>query len=112
LNAIRAFALGQPLLPEIAPLTGPMYQLFVFFMITDPRTIVRGRKKQMIVVVLVAAVEALIRLASDQNWPLPTAFNVAPAFLALAIVGPIAKFLELRRAPTQQQQLQQQPQRP
>jgi len=106
LNAIRAFALGQPLLPEIAPLTGPMYQLFVFFMITDPRTVVRGRKNQIIVVVLVAAVEALIRLGSDQNWPLPTAFNVAPAFLALAIVGPIAKFMELRRAPTQQRQQQ------
>jgi len=106
LNAIRALALGQPLLPEIAPLTGPMYQLFVFFMITDPRTIVRGRKNQIIVVVLVAAVEALIRLGSDQNWPLPTAFNVAPAFIALAIVGPIAKFMELRRAPTQQQQRQ------
>lgn len=97
LNAIRALALGQPLLPEIAPLTGPMYQLFVFFMITDPRTIVRGRKNQIIVVVVVAAVEALIRLGSDQNWPLPTAFNVAPAFIALAIVGPIAKWLDLRK---------------
>jgi hypothetical protein len=36
---------------------------------------------------------------SDQGWALPTAFNVGPAFLALAIVGPIAKFVDLRRAP-------------
>ena len=39
LNGARALALGQPLLPEIAPITGPMYQLFIFFMITDPRTV-------------------------------------------------------------------------
>jgi len=42
----------------------------------------------------------LIRFASDKGWPLPTAFNVAPAFLALAIVGPIAKWTDLRRAST------------
>lgn len=98
LNSARALLLGQPLIPELAPLSGPMYQLFVFFMITDPRTIVRGRRKQMVVVVLVAAVEALIRVGADHNVPLPTAFYVAPAFLALAIVGPVAKFVELRRA--------------
>src|SRR6476620_9384585 len=49
LTGVRAAALGQPLLPEIAPITGPMYQLFLFFMITDPRTIVRGKKKQILV---------------------------------------------------------------
>ncbi len=31
---------GIPLLSEIAPITGPMYQLFIFFMITDPKTTV------------------------------------------------------------------------
>ena len=97
LNSLRAVALGQPLLPEIAPITGPMYQLFVFFMITDPRTIVRGRARQIAVAVLIAVTEMLIRLASDNAWPLPTAFNVAPAFFALAMVGPIAKWLDLRR---------------
>jgi Na+-transporting NADH:ubiquinone oxidoreductase subunit NqrB len=97
LNSVRAAALGQPVLPEIAPITGPMYQLFVFFMITDPRTIVRGRRQQILVVVLVALMETLIRFASDEAWSLPTAFNVAPAFLALATVGPVAKWIDLRR---------------
>jgi Na+-transporting NADH:ubiquinone oxidoreductase subunit NqrB len=96
LNSLRSVLLGQPVLPEIAPITGPMYQLFVFFMITDPRTVVRGRHRQVVVAVLIAIVETLIRFASDQTWPLPTAFNVAPAFLALAMVGPIAKALDLR----------------
>jgi Na+-translocating ferredoxin:NAD+ oxidoreductase RnfD subunit len=102
LNAARALALGQPVLPEIAPITGPMYQLFIFFMITDPRTVVRGRRKQIMVAVLIAVMETLIRFASDKGWPLPTAFNVAPAFLALFLVGPVAKWIDLHRtvAPT------------
>src|SRR5689334_24564777 len=32
LGAVRAVASGQPIIPELAPITGPMYQLFVFFM--------------------------------------------------------------------------------
>jgi Na+-translocating ferredoxin:NAD+ oxidoreductase RnfD subunit len=98
LNSVRATLLHQPVLPEIAPITGPMYQLFVFFMITDPRTIVRERRWQIVVAVLVAVAETTIRFASDQSWPLPTAFNVGPAFLALAIVGPIAKAIDLARS--------------
>jgi Na+-translocating ferredoxin:NAD+ oxidoreductase RnfD subunit len=97
LNSVRAAALGQPVLPEIAPISGPMYQLFIFFMITDPRTIVRGRWRQVVVAVVIALMETLIRFASDTGWPLPTAFNAAPAFLALAMVGPAAKWLDLRR---------------
>jgi Na+-translocating ferredoxin:NAD+ oxidoreductase RnfD subunit len=99
LNTLRAVALGQPVLAEIAPITGPMYQLFVFFMITDPRTIVRGRRRQVVVAILIAVMETLIRFASDKGWPLPTAFNAAPAFLALALVGPVAKWIDLRRRP-------------
>src|SRR5688572_4696375 len=98
LNTLRASVLGLPVLPEVAPITGPMYQLFIFFMITDPRTIVRGRRRQITVAVLIALMEMLIRFASDQGWPLPVAFNAAPAFLALAMVGPVAKWIDLRRA--------------
>ena len=99
LNSARATLLGQPLLPEIAPITGPMYQLFVFFMITDPRTIVRGRQPQIVIAILIAIMETLIRYASDKGWPLPTGFSAAPAFYALATVGPVAKWLDLHREP-------------
>jgi enediyne biosynthesis protein E5 len=95
LNGARALALGQPLLPEIAPITGPMYQLFVFFMITDPRTVVRGRRKQITVAIIIAVMETLLRFASDRGWPLPIGVNAAPAFFALATVGPVAKWLDL-----------------
>ena len=97
LNTGRAMALGQGVLPEIAPITGPMYQLFIFFMITDPRTVVRGRQRQIVVVILIALMETLIRFASDSGYPLPTGFSAAPAFFALATVGPVAKWLDLRR---------------
>jgi Na+-translocating ferredoxin:NAD+ oxidoreductase RnfD subunit len=97
LNSVRAALLGQPVLAEIAPITGPMYQLFVFFMITDPRTVVRGRRRQIVVAVVIALMETLIRFGADKGWPLPTAFSAAPAFLALALVGPVAKWLDLRR---------------
>jgi Na+-translocating ferredoxin:NAD+ oxidoreductase RnfD subunit len=99
LNGARALALGQPLFPELAPITGPMYQLFVFFMITDPRTVVKGRRNQMIVAVIIALVEMVMRLLSDRGVPMPIAFSADPALLSLAMVGPIAKWLDLRRAP-------------
>ncbi|MEO8564393.1 MAG: hypothetical protein ABI601_20130 [bacterium] len=99
LNAVRAAALGQALMPELAPITGPMYQLFLFFMITDPRTVVKGRRNQIVVAVLIAVAETLLRLASDQGWPLPTGMNAAPALFALAIVGPVAKWWDLRQRP-------------
>jgi len=97
LAAARAALLGQPVLPEIAPITGPMYQLFIFFMITDPRTVVRDRGWQIRVAVIIAVAEAVIRAASDHNAPLPTAFVAAPPLLALWLVGPAAKWIELRR---------------
>ena len=50
----------------------------------------------MVVAVLIAIMETLIRYAADRGMPLPTAFTAAPAFLALATVGPIAKWIDLR----------------
>jgi len=97
LNALRAAFLGQPVLAEIAPITGPMYQLFIFFMITDPRTVVRDRRGQIAVAVIIALVETVIRFGSDRGWQMPIAFNAAPALVALFLVGPIAKFVDLRR---------------
>jgi len=97
-SGIRSGIEGLPLLPEVAPLTGPMYQLFAFFMVTDPRTTVRTRNGRLIVVALVALVEAIIRLTADRHLPLPVAFAASPPILALFIVGPIAMWLDLRGA--------------
>ena len=38
---VRSADHRHPWLASVAPITGPMYQLFIFFMITDPKTTVR-----------------------------------------------------------------------
>jgi len=97
LAIVRNAIVGGPLLAELAPITGPMYQLFVFFMVTDPRTTVSTRRGRMIVVATVALVESIIRIAGDFQLPLLRPFYVSPPILALAIVGPIAMWWDLRR---------------
>ena len=84
---VRSALTGTPWLAAVAPITGPMYQLFIFFMITDPRTTVRTRRGQCIVVVVIAFVEMLMRFAEIVYAP----------FYALFLVGSIALITELRR---------------
>src|SRR5438093_1077749 len=95
LAAVRSLIVGGPLLAEIAPLTGPMYQLFIFFMITDPKTTVSTVRGRMIVAATVAAAETAIRLAGDHHVAALSALYPAPPILALAIVGPLAKAMDL-----------------
>jgi len=99
LAALRSGIVGTPLLAELAPITGPMYQLFIFFMVTDPRTTVHTKRGRITVVAIVALVEAIIRIAGDYNVAALTPFYPAPPILALAIVGPIAMAIDLLRSP-------------
>jgi Na+-translocating ferredoxin:NAD+ oxidoreductase RnfD subunit len=85
LAALRAGMTGHPFLAEVAPITGPMYQLYIFFMITDPKTTVRTKKGQIVVTVLIAAAEAVMRLMQFVHAP----------YYALFIVGPIANLIEI-----------------
>jgi len=82
---LRSWMTGSPWQSEIAPITGPMYQLFIFFMITDPKTTVRSKRGQCLVVFLIALLEMVMRL--DQIVYAP--------FYALFIVGPIAMLIEI-----------------
>jgi enediyne biosynthesis protein E5 len=84
-GVLRSLITGHPLAAEIAPITGPMYQLFTFFMITDPKTTVSSRKGQMVVAFLVALVEAIFRLFQNVHAP----------YFALFIVGPTANLIEI-----------------
>jgi Na+-translocating ferredoxin:NAD+ oxidoreductase RnfD subunit len=97
LAAVRTALVGGPLLAEIAPITGPMYQLFIFFMVTDPRTTVGTRRARIVVASLVAVVEALIRLAGDYQVGLLRPLYPAPPILALFLVGPVAMWVDLWR---------------
>jgi hypothetical protein len=82
---LRSAVTGHPFLAEAAPITGPMYQLYIFFMITDPKTTVRTKRGQMLTVIVVAAVEAGLRLMQFVHAP----------YYALFIVGPIANLIEI-----------------
>jgi Na+-translocating ferredoxin:NAD+ oxidoreductase RnfD subunit len=86
LSVVRSAVTGTPWLATVAPITGPMSQLFIFFMVTDPKTTVRSYRGQMLVVLLVAVVEMLLRLAEVIYAP----------FYALFIVGPLALVAEDR----------------
>ncbi len=81
---LRSFITGSPLQAEIAPITGPMYQLFIFFMITDPKTTVRSKVGRCIVAVMVALLETVFRLNEVVYAP----------YYALFIVGPTALLIE------------------
>ena len=85
-SMLRSLITGDSFLTEVSPLTGPMYQLFVFFMITDPATTVKNRKGQILVAFLIALVEFILRLNQ---------FIYAP-FYALFLVGPVAMVIHLR----------------
>ena len=80
-SVVRSAVTGNPWLASVAPITGPMYQLFIFFMVTDPRTTVRPWWGQMLVVFIVAFVEMLLRLAEVVYAPFYALFLVGPASL-------------------------------
>jgi Na+-translocating ferredoxin:NAD+ oxidoreductase RnfD subunit len=82
---LRSAITGSPWQSEIAPITGPMYQLFIFFMITDPKTTVRSKTGQCVVAFAVASLEMVLRLAQ----------NVYAPYYALFIVGPAALLIEM-----------------
>lgn len=95
-SVARSWITGVPWLATVAPITGPMYQLFTFFMVTDPKTSVGPKWAQCLVVVCVALVEMVLRLNEVVHAPL----------YALCLVGPAALVIERgvtgrsQRAPT------------
>jgi hypothetical protein len=83
---LRATLSGQPWEAELAPITSPMFQLYIFFMITDPKTTTRRVWSQTLVVVLVAVMETVFRVAFR---------DVHSLYHALFTVGPIANAVEI-----------------
>ena len=89
---LRSWMTGSPWLSEVSPITGPEYQLFIFFMITDPKTTVRGKPGQCVVAFLVALVEMLLRLNQVIYAPFYALFMVGPAALLIEM------YLQTRRS--------------
>jgi len=83
LSFLRAHITGDSWQSEISSITGPMYQLFIFFMITDPKTTVRSRAGQCAVAAAIAVVEFFLRLNSSIYAPLYALFWVGPAAMLI-----------------------------
>ncbi len=94
LSFLRAHITGDPWQAEISPITGPMYQLFIFFMITDPKTTVRSRLGQCIVAALIAVLEFFFRLNSSIYAPLYALFWIGPSAMLIEMA------VDARRAKT------------
>jgi enediyne biosynthesis protein E5 len=83
---LRSYYTGHAWQTELAPITSPMFQLYIFFMITDPKTTVRGWWRQVAVAVLVAMMETFMRLAFK---------DIHSLYHALFIVGPVTNLIEI-----------------
>ena len=81
LSLVQSAVTGKPWVSIVAPITGPMYQLFIFFMVTDPKTTVSTKTRQCVVVFLVAVVEMVLRLNEVVYAPFYALFLVGPAAL-------------------------------
>ncbi|HLW66369.1 MAG TPA: RnfABCDGE type electron transport complex subunit D [Gemmataceae bacterium] len=86
LGFVRAAVTGNGWQAELGPVTWPMFQLYIFFMITDPPTTTKKRWSQCLVAALVAVMDTIIRL---------TFREVHALYYALFIVGPISNFIEI-----------------
>jgi Na+-translocating ferredoxin:NAD+ oxidoreductase RnfD subunit len=99
---LRSAITHDPWQSEIAPITGPMYQLFIFFMITDPKSTVLTKKGQILVAFLIAAMECGLRLLHHFGPSTVDDYSVHAPYYALFIVGPIANMIEIARTPPKQ----------
>ncbi len=86
LGYVRSLVTGDPWLTEIASVTSPMFQLYIFFMITDPKTTTKYRWSQTLVAMLVAVVETALRVAFKDEHSL---------YNALFIVAPVTNLAEI-----------------
>jgi hypothetical protein len=109
----RSWSTGYAWETQLGPITGPIYQLFMCFMITDPKTITQKKWSQCLVAALVAVAETVLRLAPEgyrlptpessillklpPQWVLiePKFLAIYSPFLALFTVGPIANVIEI-----------------
>jgi hypothetical protein len=86
LAAFRSWFTGSEFVTQVAPVTWPMFQLYIFFMITDPRTTTKRVWSQCAVAVGVAVLDTVLRLAFR---------DVHSLYHALFILAPITNLAEL-----------------
>jgi Na+-translocating ferredoxin:NAD+ oxidoreductase RnfD subunit len=66
---LRHAALGLPLAEALAPTASPIFPIFAFFMLTDPRTTPVGARDCVLFGLLLGAVETFLRAAGADGAP-------------------------------------------
>jgi hypothetical protein len=103
---VRSAITRDPWQTEISPITGPVYQLFIFFMITDPKTTTKRTWSRCAVAVLVAVVESVLRLSETEpvlrlcdqinvSHLVLKILSIHAPYFALFIVGPMTNLIEI-----------------
>jgi Na+-translocating ferredoxin:NAD+ oxidoreductase RnfD subunit len=83
---VRSSISGRTWITELGPVTWPMFQLYIFFMITDPPTTTKKKWSQCLVAALVAVMDTILRVAFG---------DIHALYHALFIVGPISNLVEI-----------------
>jgi Na+-translocating ferredoxin:NAD+ oxidoreductase RnfD subunit len=78
--SIRHWFFGEPLYYSFGPMMGASFQLFTFFMITDPKTTPAQSGARITAALLIAMADALFRLASVTNSLFYASFLVTLCF--------------------------------
>ena len=88
LSLLRSAITGVPVWAEVGQVLGAAFQLFIFFMITDPRTSPATRNGRIAYAMTVAGFDHLFRMLRNQHAP----------FFALFVTTPLALVIESRVA--------------
>lgn len=96
---VRTLVNGNSYINEVAPITGPMLTLFMFFMVTDPAVVPTRQGARIAMTVAVALLECLFRLQNEWRLPGMDWVLMAPPMFAYFLIGPVARWLDLRFVP-------------
>lgn len=72
----RIAVIGEPFFYAFGPMLGASFQLFSFFMITDPKTTPSSRKARILFAVVIALIDAVLRVLGITNSQFYASFLV------------------------------------
>lgn len=88
-NALRSLIFEKPIWAYSISLLGPAMQLFIFYMISDPKTSPSARRNQMAYGIAIAALDNLMRHMQIKDAPLFALFLVTFGYAVLRQLGPL-----------------------
>jgi len=81
---VRSAVLGQPPMMVGGPMTGPAFQLFLFYMLTDPMTTPQDLRGQIVFGCLLGTVDTVLRFEQQKYAPLYALFIMTAFYASFA----------------------------